>query len=254
MDSIIQSPSIQPLADKLKEQYGNKRVIAGVDELSQTNGIIYKIKGFHQLLREIPAFRSHLILVQICYQQRSVSSVYRGYENQILEAVNACLEEFPGSIDLRILRGSFYSIEERIALWKVSHVYLNTALTQGLNLHPQEFLLTRRQEGGIAIVSEFTSSREFLNGALAVNPWDVNSIVSQLEKAIEMSLNEVKLRQQRDIDSINKREKRLWASNVINNLLQSDIEDSIQTTKQPGQEFLNEELSAFTYHLDVMIV
>lgn len=186
------------LTEKFPGELENKTIIAGVDELTQTNGILFKIKAFHQLLREIPAFRSQVVLVQVCYQQRSISNLYRLYENQILEAVNRCNEEFPHSIVLHTLRGSFFSIEERIALWKVARIYLNTSLSQGLNLHPQEFLLTRKQEGGIAIVSEFASSHEFLNGALAVNPWDVNSIVSQLEKAIEMSDHEVKFRQQRD--------------------------------------------------------
>ena len=165
-----------------------------MDELSQTNGILFKIKAFHQLLKEIPAFRSHLILIQVCFQQRTASSVYHQYEHQITEAASACNEQFPGTVDLRMLNGSFISIEERIALWKVSRIFLNTSLSQGLNLHPQEFLLTRKQEGGTVIVSEFASSHEFLNGALAVNPWNIQSIVSQLEKAIEMSLSEVKLR------------------------------------------------------------
>ena len=237
--------------DLFKQQFGNKTIIAGVDELTQTNVIQLKIKAFHQFLRDYPGFRNHVVLVQVCFQQRSASNVYHMYESQIIEAANQCNEDFPNSVDLRMLRGSFISIEDRIALWKVSRIYLNTSVSQGLNLHPQEFLLTRKQEGGIAIVSEFVSSHEFLNGALSVNPWDINSIISQLEKALDMGVAEIKLRQHRDIDSINKRDKRKWASNVINAVLQNDSEESIQTSKQPGQELINEDLPAVTYHLDV---
>ena len=216
-----------------------------MDELSQTNGILFKIKAFHQLLKEIPAFRSHLVLIQVCFQQRTASSVYHQYEHQITESVSEGNEQAPGTVDIRMRNGSFISIEERIALWKVSRIFLNTSLSQGLNLHPQEFLLSRKQEGGIVIVSEFASSHEFLNGALAVNPWDINS------KAIEMSLSEVKLRQQRDIDSISKRERRLWASNVISNVLLSNTEEMIQTTKLPGQENIVDEQMNVSYHLNV---
>lgn len=244
-------PIVQSLVQQYQQQYPNKILIAGVDELSQTNGILFKIKAFHQLLKEIPAFRSHLVLIQVCFQQRTASSVYHQYENQITEAATACNEQFPGTVDLRVLSGSFIPIEDRIALWKVSRIYLNTSLSQGLNLHPQEFLLTRKQEGGTVIVSEFASSHEFLNGALAVNPWNIQSIVSQLEKAIEMSLSEVKLRQQRDIDSISKRERRLWASNVISNVLLANTEEMIQTAKLPGQDNIVDEQMNVSYRLNV---
>lgn len=239
--------------EALQQVFGSKTIIAGVDELTQTNGILYKIKAFHRLLKEYPSFRNRVVLVQVCFQQRSAFNVYRIYENQIMEAAAHCNEDFPNSVDLRMLRGSFMSIEDRIALWKASHIYLNTSLSQGLNLHPQEFLLTRKKEGGIAIVSEFVSSHEFLNGALAVNPWDIESIVAQLEKALDMSQDEIKVRQHRDIDSISKREKRRWASNIINVVLQSETEESIQTSKQPGQDLITEDLSPIVYHLDVRL-
>ena len=252
----MQSPSIQPKINQYIEENNlrGKLVISGVDELSQTNGILFKIQAFHRFLQDYKYFVNKIILVQVCFQQRSVSSTTnRYYEDQLVTACKQCNEEFPGSIVFHCLNGSYFSLENRLALWKVTNIYLNTSISQGLNLYPQEFLLARQHEGGIAIVSEFSSSHEFLNGALSINPWDINNIVIQLEKAISMGDEEIKRRQQRDIDNITKREKRLWACNVINVVMQLDYEESIQVSKQPGQELITEDLSPLTYPLDVVI-
>ena len=202
MNSVLQSAQVDALYQKLCTENEGHIVIAGVDELYQINAIRYKIQGFHRFLKENPAYGRVYRLVQVCYRQRSqAASVTRSriYENQLREAANTCNADFPGSVDLRLLTGSFYPVEERMALWRVAKIYLNTALAQGLNLHPQEFLMARKKQGGIVIVSEFTNAHEFLNGALAVNPWNVESMVNELERATEMSNEEMRVCQQRDL-------------------------------------------------------
>ena len=253
MESILQSSTVHSHYEEYLERYANRLVIAGVDELYQTNAIRYKIQAFHKLLQEFPAYRSRLILVQVCYRRRSaLLGQQRTYELQIQEAANACNAQFPGSVDLQMLTGSFFPIHQRMALWRIARIYLNTSLAQGLNLHPQEFLMARKEAGGVVIVSEFANAHEFLNGALSVNPWDISSIVGQLEKAVEMGESEVKLRQTRDIDNIVKREKRLWCSHVIQNLLDSSSEDTIQIARVHGDMPLtDDDVNSLTQHLEV---
>lgn len=254
MNSVLQSAQVDALYQKLCAENEGHIVIAGVDELYQINAIRYKIQGFHRFLKENPAYGRVYRLVQVCYRQRSqAASVTRSriYENQLREAANTCNADFPGSVDLRLLTGSFYPVEERMALWRVAKIYLNTALAQGLNLHPQEFLMARKKQGGIVIVSEFTNAHEFLNGALAVNPWNVESMVNELERATEMSNEEMRVCQQRDLDSIEQRERRLWSSQVIQNLLDF-CSQKVETVCEPGCEDLSEnEVNSIRSHLVV---
>lgn len=251
---MLQSAQVDALYQKLCAENEGHIVIAGVDELYQINAIRYKIQGFHRFLKENPAYGRVYRLVQVCYRQRSqAASVTRSriYENQLREAASTCNSDFPGSVDLRLLTGSFYPVEERMALWRVAKIYLNTALAQGLNLHPQEFLMARKKQGGIVIVSEFTNAHEFLNGALAVNPWNVESMVNELERATEMSNEEMRVCQQRDLDSIEQRERRLWSSQVIQNLLDF-CSQKVDTVCEPGCEDLSEnEMNSIRSHLVV---
>lgn len=240
---------------KLASQSEGRVVVAGVDELYQTNAIRYKILGFHRFLRETRNYGKPYRLIQVCYRQRSQeASVKRSrlYENQIREAAMACNAEFPGSVELHMLTGSFYPVEERMALWRVAKIYLNTSLAQGLNLHPQEFLMARKEEGGIVIMSEFANAHEFLNGALAVNPWDVESIMNQLERTTEMTQAEILQAQQRDLESMGRRERRLWSSQVIQNLLESVELTKLAALHDPAGEVVSEdELHSITPHLVV---
>ena len=70
MESILQSSTVHSHYEEYLERYANRLVIAGVDELYQTNAIRYKIQAFHKLLQEFPAYRSRLILVQVCRSRR----------------------------------------------------------------------------------------------------------------------------------------------------------------------------------------
>ena len=228
-------------AESIQKTHGNRRILAAVDELDPTNGLLFKLQGFHRLLQESPNYRGNVVLIQVCYRPRSVEaggSRQKVYETRLRDAANACNAEFPNSIEFHLLTGSFYPLSRRLALWRAADVYVNTAISQGLNLHPQEYLLSRAQQGGVVIVSEFASAHEFLNGALSVNPWDIDSIASQLEKALEMGESEVRLRQSRDLDSS---EKKVLTSLMLQNLWDSATEDSLQTSRDPGDGVLSED-------------
>ena len=67
-----------------------------------------------------------------------------------------------------------------------------------------------------------------------------------------MGDSEMRLRQTRDLDSIMKREKRLWSSQVIQNLLDSASEEAIQISRTPGSTVLtDDDVNSITQHLDV---
>ena len=112
--------------------------------------------------------------------------------------------------------------------------------------------MARKEEGGIVIMSEFANAHEFLNGALAVNPWDVESIMNQLERTTEMTQAEILQAQQRDLESMGRRERRLWSSQVIQNLLESVELTKLAALHDPAGEVVSEdELHSITPHLVV---
>jgi trehalose-6-phosphate synthase len=75
------------------------------------------------------------------------------------------------------------SLDQRLSLWSLSDVFLSTCLRSGLSLYPMEFVVANENsEGGILILSEFSGVSRVLNGAIIVNPWMQDAVVSAIHR------------------------------------------------------------------------
>ena len=83
-----------------------------------------------------------------------------------VDRINAA---YPGAVHFEV-RGKMASAD-RLQLWLASHVMLNTALRESINVHPLEFVWARHVAGkpaGVVVLSEFTGFGRVLNGCLRV--------------------------------------------------------------------------------------
>ena len=111
-------------------------------------------------------------------------------------------------------------ILHRLGLWQASSVFINTCVREGLNLYPLEYIFARKEpcEAGIVIASEFSTVCSILNGALRVNPFDVQMTASSIDKALTMSHAERLGRRHRDIDFVSSCPSSEWTKNVLRDL------------------------------------
>lgn len=98
--------------------------------------------------------------------------------------------------------GSVLPIDQRLAIWMSSKVMMHTPIREGLNMCPLEYVFVRKEpaDPGVVIASEFSAVSAVLNGALRVNPYDVQMCVTSIDCALSMSFNERDARRGRDID------------------------------------------------------
>ena len=61
---------------------------------------------------------------------------------------------------------------------------MHTPIWEGLNLCPLEYVYacTEPADPGVVIVSEFSAVSSILNGALRVNPYDIQNFVTCIDK------------------------------------------------------------------------
>lgn len=81
----------------------------------------------------------------------------------------------PHVIECEEIMGSSLPIDQRLSLWMVTDVFMSTPIREGLNLLPLEYVFTKKKPlpPGVVITSEFTAVASVLNGALRVNPYDI---------------------------------------------------------------------------------
>jgi len=84
-----------------------------------------------------------------------------------------------------------------MSLWQLGDVFLDTCVRGGLSMLPFEFLSAKHKNQitepnvGVLVVSEFSSYSRILNGALLVNPWKTDDVVTAIVKALEMHRHEM---------------------------------------------------------------
>jgi trehalose 6-phosphate synthase len=65
-----------------------------------------------------------------------------------------------------------------------------TSLHDGMNLVAKEFVASRTQNDGVLILSRFAGASQELQGALIINPYDIERTADSIKQALEMDKEE----------------------------------------------------------------
>jgi len=110
-------------------------------------------------------------------------------------------------------------LNDRLSLLGVADVFLVSSPRDGLNRMPMEFVaaqsITRPDNPGVLMLSEFVSCTRVLLGALYVNPWRISEMVEILERTLTMSLEERLTRHTKDFDFISSHTVLQWAYQIL---------------------------------------
>ena len=75
--------------------------------------------------------------------------------------------------------------------YRVANVGLVTPLHDGMNLVAKEYVAAQNPlDPGVLVLSSFAGAAKELDGALLVNPYDIDGIAHQLTTALSMTLSE----------------------------------------------------------------
>ena len=101
---------------------------------------------------------------------------------------------------------------------------------------------------GVVVCSEFSAACNILNGALRINPFDVQQTSAVLDKALKMGLDEKEKRRGRDIDFVSQRTASQWSRHVLR-----DLKEAVAASKEEdaGNVVSEGELLSFS-HVNVM--
>ena len=115
-----------------------------------------------------------------------------------------------------------------MALWKNSDVFIGTALREGVNLTPLEFIAAKYLGGssskpGDIVMSEFSGVPNSLNTVIRINPFNITASVDLLEKAVEGQSSR-KNELVTHMDYIEKHSIKRWAKEFLEDLKLSHVE------------------------------
>lgn len=185
-------PEIAERAAQIRQDMHGRRIVLGVDRLDYTKGVPERLRAFRHLFGSFPHLRRQLSLVQIVVPSREHIPKYRELKLEIETLVSQINGQFgdPGWMPVHYIHRSLER-PELVALYRAADIALITPLKDGMNLVAKEFCAAQAGDQGVLILSEFAGAAEQLrNGAILVNPYDIQCVAEALEAACTMESRE----------------------------------------------------------------
>ncbi len=181
---------------RLKSSLAGRALAIGVDRLDYSKGIPERFRAFACFLERHPDQRGKLTFLQIAPVSRGGVSEYRDLRRELEQLaghINGGLAE-PDWTPVRYVNRN-YPHATLTGFYRMARIALVTPLRDGMNLVAKEFVAAQDAEDpGVLVLSTFAGAARELDGALQVNPYDLDGVADTISAALEMPLDE---RQQR---------------------------------------------------------
>ena len=216
-----QSEKVAAEIDRLKSKLGlNDELIGlGLDRFDYTKGIPHRLRAIDRFFTNHPEYIGQVVFIQAGVPSRVHIASYKKLNEEIkslVEEVNwkhaawywkpvIFLDEHLPSLSLMALR-------------RMAHFSIVSALHDGMNLVAKEFVASRFDEDGVLILSPFTGAARELTDALLVNPYATDHLAEAIRIALEMPQEERQKRMRRMRKVVKENNIYKWAADIISEL------------------------------------
>jgi alpha,alpha-trehalose-phosphate synthase [UDP-forming] len=205
----------------LKQGLHDRKLIMSVDRLDYTKGLVERFRAFGRMLELAPQHQRQVTFVQIAPPSRSDIATYQGIRQQ-LEREAGHINGRWSDLEWTPLRyiAKHYERSTLMALYGASHVGYVTPLRDGMNLVAKEYVAAQPPEDpGVLVLSCFAgAARELEDGALIVNPYDIEELAQALDRALAMPLKERQQRHARMMERLRANDLGRWRDRFLADL------------------------------------
>lgn len=192
-------PTVRERSTVIRQDVAGCQIILGVDRLDYTKGIPERLRAFQSLLDSHPELHRKIVLVQVVVPSREDIPKYQELKLDIERLTSQINGEFGGAawVPVHYIHRHLER-PELLALYRAADIALITPLKDGMNLVAKEFCAAQVGDEGVLILSEFAGAADQLrNGAVLVNPYDIEKVAESIHRAFHMSLKERKRQMRR---------------------------------------------------------
>ncbi|MEM7021413.1 MAG: alpha,alpha-trehalose-phosphate synthase (UDP-forming) [Pseudomonadota bacterium] len=209
---------------RLSRSLIGRRLIIGVDRLDYTKGITERLRSYEALLQHYPRQRGQVTFVQISAPSREDVPEYldlRGQVEATSGRINGRFSEFDW-MPLRYLNRGF-SRRTLSGFFRLSRIGLVTPLRDGMNLVAKEYVAAQSDEDpGVLVLSRFAGAADDLDGAVIVNPYDIEAVAEAMHEGLTMPLDERQDRWRRLFTQVQQNDIVRWRHGFVAALAKSD--------------------------------
>ncbi|CAL0320788.1 unnamed protein product [Lupinus luteus] len=233
LQSIMNLPETESKVAELRNRFRDQTVMLGVDDMDIFKGISLKLLAMEQLLLQHPEKRGKVVLVQIANPARGRGKDVQEAQTETYATAKRINDTFrrPGYTPV-VLIDTLQSYE-RIAYYVIAECCLVTAVRDGMNLIPYEYVICRQgsekideilgispftQKNSMLVVSEFIGCSPSLSGAIRVNPWNIDSVAEAMDSALVVAESEKQMRHEKHYRYVSTHDVAYWARSFLQDL------------------------------------
>jgi trehalose 6-phosphate synthase len=212
----------------------------GIDRIDYTKGIPERLRALDRLLERYPAYREHLVFLQIGVPTRTHVHQYKLLDDE----VDGLVEEINWKWSTDYWRPIVYlkqqhSVPQMMALHRLASFCLVSSLDDGMNLVAKEYVASRVDGDGVLILSQFTGAARELTSAVLVNPFAVDEVADAIHLALTfLPEDERRKRMEKMRACVAENNIYRWAGKILSALLKFDFPESprpeLQLVSQSG--------------------
>ncbi|KAB2017864.1 hypothetical protein ES319_D08G190800v1 [Gossypium barbadense] len=234
LQSVLNLPETESKVAELRNKFRGQTVMLGVDDMDIFKGISLKLLAMEQLLMQHTENAGQVVLVQIANPARGRGRDVEEVRSEAYATVKRINNAFgrPG-YDPVVLIDTPLQFYERIAYYVIAECCLVTAVRDGMNLIPYEYIICRQgnekldqtlglnplgPKRSMLVVSEFIGCSPSLSGAIRVNPWNIDAVADAMDSALILSEEEKQLRHEKHYRYVSTHDVAYWARSFLQDL------------------------------------
>jgi alpha,alpha-trehalose-phosphate synthase [UDP-forming] len=206
------------------ESLGGRTMMIGVDRLDYSKGLTQRLDAFERMLQMAPDWRTHVTFLQITPKSRADIPEYAAMQRALGEAAGRINGQY-GEVSWTPIRyiNRSYNRSELAGLYRLARVGVVTPLRDGMNLVAKEYVASQDPDDpGVLVLSRFAGAASVLDGALLVNPYDIDGTAAAYVRALMMPLEERKARWRRMWQGLATTDIGGWADRFLSDLEEVD--------------------------------
>jgi trehalose 6-phosphate synthase len=220
------APEVAAKVQELHRELPHRQRLLGIDRLDYTKGIPHRLMAFRNALQRYPKLHERVTLIQVVVPSREQIPQYHELKMRIEGLVGEINGEFtrPGGwVPIHYVYRHLSEVD-LLAYYRGAEIALVTPLKDGMNLVAKEYSACSIEEDCVLILSEFAgAAAQLQNGALIVNPYDIEGVADAIHAAFIMPMAERRARMRRIRRSVRQHDVYEWVDSFIQAGIAKDL-------------------------------
>ena len=231
--SGAEDPDVAERAAEIRRNVVGRQIVLGVDRLDYTKGVPERLRAFQHLLTSHESLRRQITLVQIVVPSREDIPGYQELKLEIETLVSQINGRYgdSGWVPIHYIHRHLER-PDLLAHYRIADIALITPLKDGMNLVAKEFCAAQAGDHGVLILSEFAGAADQLrNGAILVNPYDIEGVAEALHQAYLMTAKERRTRMRKLRRNVRNESVFRWCEHFCSHLEDAGPQDESTARK-----------------------